>query len=71
MSYLKTNDTHYVIDRSSTAVLNIDKAGYEQFKKEREQAKEVRRLTQQVSRLNDDVSDIKALLQQLINGTSK
>ena len=65
---IKTEDPSFVRDKRSTAILNIDKAGYTQFKMEREQALQAMRTTQEVAKLQRDMDEIKQLLQQLING---
>lgn len=68
MKFIKTEDPNYVRDERSSAIINIDKAGYQKFKLEREKAMQVQQLTQQVHSLQSDMQDIKQLLQQLING---
>lgn len=64
----KTEDPKYIRDRRSSAVLNIDKEGYEQFKLERAKAKELHRVSQEVRALQQDMTEIKQLLIKLVNG---
>lgn len=68
MEIIKTEDPNFVRDKRSTAILNIDKAGYTQFKMERERALQAQRTAQEVATLQQDMNEIKQLLQQLING---
>jgi hypothetical protein len=63
-----TEDRRYVKDLRSKAILNIDTASYESFKNERQRVLRQQQLEQQVSNLQQDMSDIKQLLQQLLNG---
>ena len=63
-----TDDSRFAKDSRSTAILNIDRLGYEQFKREREQYFEMQRLAQEVQQVKTDMSEIKQLLQLLVNG---
>lgn len=63
-----TEDIRFAKDLRSKAILNIDTAGYEAFKNERQRVLRQQQLEQQVSGLQQDMSDIKQLLQQLLNG---
>jgi len=65
---LKTDDYRYVRDSRSTAILNIDKQGYAQYLKEREKHLQLYRAVDQVQGLQREMSDIKQMLQQLLNG---
>lgn len=64
----KTDDRRYIKDKRSTAILNIDTEGYKRFKMERAAALEQRSLVKEVDSLKGELSEIKGLLQQLING---
>jgi hypothetical protein len=64
----KTEDARFARDKHSTAILNIDKAGYQQFKMERDRALQLQHAVEQVSVLQSEMRDIKQLLQQLVNG---
>lgn len=64
----KTDDPKYIRDRRTTAVLNIDREGYEQFKLERAKAKELLRVSQEVRELQQAMTEIKQLLKQIVNG---
>ena len=66
--FVRTEDKSFVKDMRSGAVLNIDTDGYQAFKRERERLLRQQELEEQVSDLHRDISDIKQLLQQLING---
>jgi hypothetical protein len=65
---LKTDDYRYVRDSRSTAILNIDKQGYAQYLKEREKHLQLYKAVDQVQGLQREMSDIKQMLQQLLNG---
>ena len=65
---IPTEDVRFAKDVRSKAILNIDMASYESFKSERQRVLRQQQLEQQVSSLQQDMSDIKQLLQQLLNG---
>jgi uncharacterized protein YlbG (UPF0298 family) len=66
--FLKTQDSRFVRDRRSTAILNIDKQGYAHYLKEREKHLQLYKAVDQVQSLQQEMSDIKQMLQQLLNG---
>ena len=68
MELIKTEDPSFVRDKRSTAILNTDKAGYTQFRMERERVLQMQRTAQEVATLQQDMKEIKQLLQLLING---
>ena len=68
MEFEKTDDDRFVRDKRSTAILNKDKNGYQQFLIERERAYTQQQLAKEVDHLRSEFSEIKQLLQQLING---
>lgn len=66
--FVATEDKRFVKDLHTNAFLNIDTAEYNVFKQERERAMRQQQLEKQVVTLQQDLTDIKQLLQQLING---
>jgi len=66
--HVPTEDRRFVRDLRSNTILNIDTEGYEVFKQERSRLLRQQQLEKQVLSLQQDMSDIKQLLQQLING---
>ena len=66
--FLNTSDVKYVRDRGSKAVLNNDSAGYKQFLRERESELRMKKMTEEFRSLQGEVTEIKTLLQQLVNG---
>jgi hypothetical protein len=61
-------DSKFIRDARSNALINTDKTGYEKFKIEREKAMHVHRLTQQVQTLHNEMQVMKQMLQQLLDG---
>lgn len=55
-------------DPTSSALLNMDMDGYQRHIKEREAFMKMQDLANQVQTLNTDITDIKQMLQQLLNG---
>lgn len=69
MSVLREkSDLNFVRDNHTCALLNIDTQGYQQFLKERNQYVELQKMKNQVATLQSDMSEIKQMLQQLVNG---
>ena len=66
--FIKTDDPNFIRDKRNSAVINIDKAGYQRFKLEREKALQAQQLQQQVADMQSEMRDIKQMLQQLLNG---
>lgn len=72
MSYLKVKeDTSYVRETSSRALLNIDNSGLVAYKKQKlirsRNAKQLETLTDDVNNLKQDMTEIKELLVKLID----
>jgi hypothetical protein len=72
MSYLKVKeDTSYVRETSSRALLNIDNSGLVAYKKQKlirsRNAKQLETLTDDVNNLKQDITEIKELLVKLID----
>ncbi len=68
MKLEKTDDERFVRDMHSTAVLNKDRNAYNRFLIERQQHLNQQRLAAEVDNLRGELSDIKQMLQQLLNG---
>lgn len=68
MKLEKTDDERFVRDMHSTAVLNKDRDAYGRFLLERQQLLHQQQLATDVENLRGELSDIKQLLQQLLNG---
>jgi len=66
--YIKTDDPRFVKDSHTSAIINIDRNGYNRFKLERDKAMQMQNLSHQVDSLQTEMQDIKRLLQQLLNG---
>lgn len=58
----------FVRQHDSKAVINIDTDEYNRYKAERERILQINQVSQEVQLLQKDMSDIKMLLQQLVNG---
>jgi len=58
------NEEHLVRDSKSGAVLNTDLSSLEKYRAKRERD---RQMQQDVENLKNDMSEIKSLLQQLVN----
>ena len=58
----------FVRQQDSKAVINIDTDEYNRYKAERERILQINQVSQEVQLLQKDMSDIKMLLQQLVNG---
>lgn len=65
-----TNSKHgkFVRQLDSKAVINIDTDEYNRYKAERERLLQINKVSQEVQQLQKDMTDIKMLLQQLVNG---
>lgn len=62
------SDLTFIRDNHSLALLNIDTQGYQKYIKERNQYLEMQTIKLQVRSLQTDMSEIKQMLQQLVNG---
>jgi hypothetical protein len=61
-------DSKFIRDPRSNALINTDKTGYEKFKLEREKALHVQCLAQQVQIMQNEMHVMKQMLQQLLDG---
>ena len=64
----KTDSSNLVRQQGSSAILNTDVTGFIQYRQERERILKTDQLAQEVQCLQKDMSEIKMLLQQLVNG---
>ena len=64
----KTDHPSFIRNMDTSAILNIDTHGYKKYKDERARIIKLEQLSQSVETLQQDMSDIKTLLQQLVNG---
>lgn len=64
----KTDHPAFGRDSRNTAILNIDTTGYKKFKEERSRIIKLEQVSRTVETLQRDMSEIKSLLQHLVNG---
>lgn len=64
----KNDYSNLVRQQGSSAILNTDVTGFNQYRQERERILKTDQLAQEVQILQKDMSEIKMLLQQLVNG---
>jgi hypothetical protein len=64
----KTDHSEYVRHTDSSAILNIDVNSFNRYREERSRILKMDQLAKEVQSMKDDMNDIKALLQQLVNG---
>ncbi len=67
-SYIQTNSPGYVIDSSTSAIINTDNSRYQKILENRKRSKEMTQLNDRVGRLENDISEIKELLIKALNG---
>jgi hypothetical protein len=65
--FLKTDQKEFIRDRTSTAILNVDKEGLLAYKKNRDRISKNENLIEDVAELKKEFSEIKQLLIQLVN----
>jgi hypothetical protein len=65
---VKTNEPALVRDKDTNAIINIDNTGFETFMKERERILRLDQVSTEVTNLKQDMTQIKQMLQQLLNG---
>lgn len=71
MNLVPTDDPKFVKDKDSSAIINIDKVGWEQYKHARRNILQQEQLAKDVVSLQNEIGDIKNLLQQLLDGKIK
>lgn len=67
-TFAKTEDPSLLRDMHTGAIINNDMAAYKAFLNEREKGMRIDSVTKEIQELQDDVSQIKHMLQQLLNG---
>lgn len=67
-NFVKTEDPCFVRDTATTALLNIDNAGFHHYMNERQRLLKMQQLQREVEGMKTDMSEIKNLLKQLVNG---
>lgn len=65
--YIKTDVEGLVKDPKSGAILNVDNARLEAYRKQKKAASRTRTLDERVHKLEGDIGEIKNLLRQLIS----
>lgn len=68
MKYIKTEDPNLVRDMSSGAIINMDDGYYKQIVAQRAQNKQMQQQCEEMQALKNELSDIKSMLQQVLNG---
>lgn len=68
MKYIKTEDPNLVRDMSSGAIINMDDGYYKQIVAQRAQNKQMQQQCEEMQSLKNELSDIKSMLQQVLNG---
>jgi hypothetical protein len=69
-NYIQTNSSGYVVDSSTSAIINIDNSKYQKILENRKRNKEMAAMNERVGRLENDISEIKELLIKALNGKS-
>jgi len=64
--YIKTDFEGVVKDPKSGAVLNVDYAKLEAYKKQKKAATQTNETASRLSKVENDINDIKEMLQQLL-----
>ena len=68
MNAIKKEYNNLVRQTGSNAIINIDTDEFNRYKAERERVLRLNQVSMDVEQLQKDMSDIKMLLQQLVNG---
>lgn len=66
--YIKTDDPNLVRDITSGAIINMDDSYYKQILASRQHAKQTQDVCNRMSEIESELSEIKSLLQQIVNG---
>lgn len=64
----KTDHPSFMRNPHNAAILNTDVNGFKKYKEERARVMKLEQVSKAVETLQQDMSDIKAMLQQLVNG---
>lgn len=65
-SLVKTNAEHFYRDESTTALLNMDKASFMAYKKQREKVLKAEEVFKEVDTIKQEMTDIKLMLKELL-----
>lgn len=68
MQYVKTDIPDLIRDTSSGAIINTNDSYYKQLVASRTQSKETQEVCQKMKALETELTQIKMMLQQVING---
>ena len=68
MQYVKTDIPDLIRDTSSGAIINTNDSYYKQLVASRSQSKETQEVCQKMKALETELTQIKMMLQQVING---
>lgn len=68
MQYVKTDIPDLIRDTSSGAIINTNDSYYKQLVTSRTQSKETQEVCQKMKALETELTQIKMMLQQVING---
>ena len=69
--YIQTDREGLVKDSISGAVLNVDNAKLEAYKKQKQQAEQARASVERIDRMENDIDQIKSMLQELLKKSIK
>lgn len=64
--YVKTEVDGLVKDVNSGAILNVDNAALEAYRRQKMAVESAKTANERISKLENDISDIKEMLQQLL-----
>jgi hypothetical protein len=71
MSLVKVNNTNFVRDNESMAIINVDNNAkneyYEKVRLAKSQKEQINKMNADISDLRDDIGQIKQLIQLLVN----
>lgn len=69
--YIQTDREGLVKDRISGAILNVDNAKLDAYKKQKQQAEQARASVERIDRMENDIDQIKSMLQELLKKSIK
>lgn len=64
------NENRFVKNTMNNSLINTDIAGLKEYKQKKEMASKVSSLSDEINIMKTDISEIKSLLQQLVNLSS-
>jgi uncharacterized coiled-coil DUF342 family protein len=65
------NENKFVKNIANNSLINTDITGLKDYKNKKELAFKVNDLSGEINNMKNDISDIKSLLQQLVNSSSE